>query len=116
MQDADGNWVYIPDRMLSMAALYKFRPWHLCVPGVLILAILFWLFHKSKVTFVANAGGKIIVRRVKRGGKLTEPRDIRKAGSFLEGWYIDPHFMEEWDFSRKVTKNLTLYAKWTEDS
>ena len=115
LNDED-KWVYIPDGMISMAALYKFSLWHLSVPGVLAIAILFWLFRKVKVTFVANTSGRIIVQRVKRNGKLTEPRDIRKTGSILEGWYTDPHFMEGWDFSEKVTRNLTLYAKWIEDS
>ena len=110
-----GQWVYIPDGMLSMAALYKFRLWHLTVPVDLALAILFWLFRKVKVTFIANAGGKITVQRIKRGGKVSEPRDIQRIGSILVGWYTDPHFMEEWDFSGKVTRNLTLYAKWTEE-
>ena len=111
----DGKWVYIPDGMLSMAAMYKFRLWHLSVPGAFALGILFWLSRKKKVTFVANTGGQIAVQRVKRGGRLTEPRNFQKTGSVLIGWYTDPHFMEEWDFGGKVTRNLTLYAKWVEE-
>ena len=116
MLNDEGKWVYIPDGMLSMAALYKFRLWHLSVPVVLGIVILFWLSRKVKVTFIANTSGQIIVQRIKRNGKLTEPRDIRKTGSIVEGWYTDPHFMEGWDFSDKVTRNLTLYAKWIEDA
>ena len=35
---------------------------------------------------------------------------------FFAGWFKDSALTEEYDFSAAVTKNMTLYAKWEEDT
>ena len=45
---------------------------------------------------------------------MTEPTTPAKEGFDFAGWYTDKELKEKYDFSAKVTKNLTLYAAWTE--
>ncbi|UKI38312.1 MAG: InlB B-repeat-containing protein [Clostridiales bacterium] len=35
-------------------------------------------------------------------------------GYAFDGWYSDSGLTKEFDFAMKITKNITLYAKWTE--
>lgn len=66
------------------------------------------------VSFDTNGGNKIASERVNRNGTLTEPTTPAKEGFDFAGWYTDKELKEKYDFSAKVTKNLTLYAAWTE--
>ena len=47
-------------------------------------------------------------------GYLTEPLFTpEREGYVFEGWYRDSYCMAEADFTRPVTSDMTLYAKWT---
>jgi len=47
------------------------------------------------------------------GEKADQPRGITKAGYILDGWCEDDKiFAKKWDFDKKITKEITLYAKW----
>lgn len=67
------------------------------------------------VKFDANGAGSVGSQRVAKGGTVTKPSEIKKDGYTFGGWYLDPDFNEEYDFSAKVTNNITLYAKWIEN-
>lgn len=67
------------------------------------------------VTFTANGGSKTMNQTVARGSTLKKPADPTKNGYTFAGWYTDSKFAEKYDFSSKVTKNMTLYAKWTSE-
>jgi|GEM_PF-2506776 len=47
-------------------------------------------------------------------GNPTEIPHTYRAGYTLEGWYLDKNFNTAYDFSSPVTKNITLYAKWSD--
>ncbi|MBR6352051.1 MAG: InlB B-repeat-containing protein, partial [Firmicutes bacterium] len=49
---------------------------------------------------------------ITHGGKVTKPADPVKAGGSFMGWYTDPGYEHVYDFSRAVTDDLILYAKW----
>jgi uncharacterized repeat protein (TIGR02543 family) len=36
----------------------------------------------------------------------------QKEGYIFEGWYADKELTSKFDFATKITKNITLYAKW----
>ena len=38
-----------------------------------------------------------------------------KEGHKFDGWYADKELTNKFDFASKITKNITLYAKWTEN-
>ena len=65
------------------------------------------------VTFVPDNGQMIAGQSIEDGKTVTKPANPTKKGYEFDGWYTDKKFTEEYDFSTPVTKDLTLYAKWT---
>lgn len=68
------------------------------------------------VTFDPNGGTAVEAQTVSRNGTVTRPEGIRREGYQFAGWYRDPGFTASYDFTKPVTGNLTLYAKWVQDS
>ncbi|MBE7042374.1 MAG: hypothetical protein E7399_02650, partial [Ruminococcaceae bacterium] len=66
------------------------------------------------VTFNTDGGSKITSQRLRRNAKATEPAEPTKDGFEFEGWYTDKEYKNAYDFTAKVTKSITLYAKWVE--
>ena len=66
------------------------------------------------VKFVTNADAKLSSVFVRKNGTLVEPAAITKDGFVFDGWYTDAEFTQKYDFTAKVTKSFTLYAKWVE--
>jgi len=64
------------------------------------------------VTFNSNGGSNIAVQTVKSGGMATRPANPTQSGYTFENWYSDDGLTTVYDFSAKITKNITLYAKW----
>ena len=70
---------------------------------------------KHTVTFVVD-GSTVSSQEVESDEKATEPT-LTQDGFTLDGWYQNAACTgEKWDFSTEVTKNMTLYAKWTENN
>ena len=67
------------------------------------------------VSFDTNGGEKIESVTVVKNQTLKAPQEPTKEGYIFDGWYTDKEFTTEYDFSSKVTKSFTLYAKWTEN-
>ena len=66
------------------------------------------------VSFDSNGGSAVAGQSVASGNLASKPADPVLAGFLFGGWYQDPGLTAPWDFStNKVTKDLTLYAKWT---
>lgn len=62
------------------------------------------------VTFNSN-GGSDVPGQIRANAAATKP-DSRKAGYTLVGWYTDKACTAAYDFTKPVTDNITLYAKW----
>ena len=69
---------------------------------------------KYTVKFETNGGSAIKSITVKKNAVATEPVAPAKDGFKFEGWYTDKELTTAYDFTAKVTKSFTLYAKWTE--
>lgn len=65
------------------------------------------------VAFVTNGGSKIENQTVAQNSAIKEPTAPTKDGFDFAGWYADKALKEKYDFSAKVTSNITLYAAWT---
>ena len=65
------------------------------------------------VKFDSKGGSKVTSQTIKSGEKATMPTDTKKEGYVLDGWYLGN---SEYDFNTPVTKNISLTAKWSEDS
>ena len=66
------------------------------------------------VTFDTRGGSSIDSVKVNRNGTVARPDEPTREGYVFEGWFTDADCTEAYDFDTKVTKNITLYAKWTE--
>lgn len=72
------------------------------------------LYSEHKIKFNTNGGNEIADAIVSYGNKVTKPTDPEKEGYIFNGWYVDSTLENEYDFDTEVTKDLTLYAKWSE--
>lgn len=66
------------------------------------------------VKFESNGGSAVTKQSVKRNGVAKEPTAPTKEGFEFKGWYTDKELKTAYDFTAKVTKSVTLYAKWVE--
>lgn len=77
-----------------------------------------WYFWKAvgtyKVVFEAGEHGKAPDQQIVDSGKTVQkPEELKADGYVFGGWFTDKEYTAEYDFSSAVTKDLTLYAKWT---
>lgn len=68
-----------------------------------------------KVTFDSNGGSSVSSQTVEKGETAKKPTDPTREGYTFDGWFIDINSDDEYSFSTKVTKNITLVAKWIKD-
>jgi len=76
-----------------------------------------WEEQFFKVVFIANGGSpEPAIQRVKRGEKAQKPsaeEEPKMAGYVFKGWMLGE---ELYDFSKEVTKDIVLLAKWAEET
>ena len=68
------------------------------------------------VTFDTNGGSKVESVTVNKNKTVAEPAAPTKEGFTFGGWYEDRELTRSYDFSEKVTGDITLYAKWAEQN
>lgn len=69
------------------------------------------------VSFELNGHGAAIGSiEVREGEKVKKPADPLAAGYTFEGWFTDKELKNAYDFGTPVTKDITLYAKWTKNA
>ncbi len=64
------------------------------------------------VTFDSCGGEEVAVQKVFIGQEVVEQQPVWDDYEFF-GWYTDATYTHKFDFETPITKNLTLYAKWT---
>ncbi len=67
------------------------------------------------VKFNTNGGSNVPAQSIRRNSTANEPKAPTKDGYTFEGWYTDAQCTKAYDFDAKVTKDITLYAKWSEN-
>jgi len=69
------------------------------------------------VVFIANDGIPAPDQQViNSGSKASLPATMTKTGYTFDGWFREEEFINEWNFETYiVNKDLTLYAKWTQN-
>lgn len=68
---------------------------------------------RYEITFDSDGGSKVEKQRVIENKTVSEPKKPTKAGYTFVEWDLDG---KKYDFKTKVTKNITLKAKWEEDA
>ncbi len=72
---------------------------------------------KYTVTFDSQGGSQVAGQTVDDGGIVVKPQDPAKNGCSFGGWYREAGCTTAWNFATDVvTADITLYAKWTENS
>ncbi|HAM14945.1 MAG TPA: hypothetical protein DCP91_03605, partial [Eggerthellaceae bacterium] len=72
---------------------------------------------KHTVSFDANGHGTApAAQEVEDGKTASKPSDPKADGWTFGGWHIDKSCTKAYDFSKRVTADVTLYAKWTQTS
>ena len=66
------------------------------------------------VKFNSRGGSEIADEKVADGKRAARPEDPTRSGYTFGGWYTDEDCTEEYDFTRPVTSDIELFAKWTE--
>lgn len=64
---------------------------------------------KYTVTFDSNGGSKVSKQTLEVGKTAQKPSNPTRSGYTFKGWYLNG---SAYNFSNKVTKNITLTAKW----
>ena len=68
--------------------------------------------NKYTVKFDTQGGSLIDEVSVTKNTAVAKPDDPKKDGYTFVGWFTDEECTLAYDFSEKVTANITLYAKW----
>ena len=66
------------------------------------------------VTFESNGGSEVASLKIESGKLLAKPEDPTREGFSFKGWFTDEKLETAYDFSKAVTGNFKLYAKWAE--
>ena len=75
-----------------------------------------WNINSYKVSFESNGGSSVAAQSVAYNTTASKPADPSKTGYTFADWFTDKDCTKAYDFSSKVTGNITLYAKWNINS
>lgn len=70
-------------------------------------------FGYNVVKFETGGGTEIDDQILKYGATATEPEAPTLDGYDFDGWYTDATYATKFDFTKGITKDTTIYAKWT---
>ena len=68
------------------------------------------------VTFNTNGGSEIPSQTVTRDNVVAKPNNPVKDGYSFEAWYLDEGLTTPFNFSNRISKDTTLFAKWNKNS
>ncbi len=71
-----------------------------------------WNINSCTVSFDSNGGSSVAAQSVTYNTAASKPADPSMTGCTFAGWFTDKDCTTAYDFSSKVTGDITLYAKW----
>ena len=72
-----------------------------------------WTANDYYVSFVTEHGDPPTSQNVKYNGTANDPGKLSEDGYTFIGWYTDDTYDTEFDFTKPIKSNTTVYAKWT---
>lgn len=72
-----------------------------------------WTANDYYVSFVTEHGDPPTSQNVKYNGTANDPGELTAEGYTFIGWYADEAHNTKFDFTKPITSNTTVYAKWT---
>ena len=71
-----------------------------------------WTANDYEVRFITEHGDAPASQNVKYNGTAKDPGKLSAEGYTFIGWYTDHTCTTEFDFTKPITSNTTVYAKW----
>ena len=68
------------------------------------------------ITFDTQGGSEVKPITIAEGATITLPNNPTKEGYVFAGWYLSNALVEEFNITKTITGDITLYAKWIEDN
>ena len=75
-----------------------------------------WTAKDYEVSFITEHGKTPTSQNVKYNGTATNPGELMEDGYTFIGWYADENRTIEFDFTKPITSNTTVYAKWEKNA
>ena len=75
-----------------------------------------WTANDYEVSFVTEHGKTPTSQNVKYNGTANDPGTLTEEGYTFIGWYTDETYTKEFDFTKPITSNTTVYAKWEKNA
>lgn len=95
-QNVEYGWTFTPDDTTHYNA----------VKGKAVV----WVSYYTLI-FEENGGSEVKDVVIEHGKIVSEPTTT-KDGYTFGGWYVDRDLTQKFDFSKPITEDMTLYAKW----
>ena len=70
---------------------------------------------KQIIKFETDGGSEVADLIVETGAVATKPADPTKEGFTFSGWYTEKELKTEFDWSKAITSDWTLFAKWVDE-
>lgn len=75
-----------------------------------------WTANDYEVSFITEHGDPPASQNVKYNGTATDPGTLKADGYTFVGWYADDNYSTEFDFTKPIKSNTTVYAKWEKNA
>ena len=72
-----------------------------------------WTANDYYVSFVTEHSDPPTSQNVKYNGTANDPGKLSAEGYTFDDWYTDDTYSTKFDFTKPITSNTTVYAKWT---
>ena len=72
-----------------------------------------WTANDYEVSFITEYGDAPASQNVPYNGTADNPGTLSAEGYTFDGWYTDDTYSTEFDFTKPIKRNTTVYAKWT---
>ena len=72
-----------------------------------------WTANDYEVSFITEHGNAPTSQNVPYNGTATDPGTLTEEGYTFIGWYTNDTHTTEFDFTKPITGDTTIYAKWT---
>ena len=75
-----------------------------------------WTAKDYEVSFITEHGKTPTSQNVKYNGTATNPGELTEDGYTFGGWYADEKHTTEFDFTKPITGDTKVYAKWEKNA
>lgn len=75
-----------------------------------------WTANDYEVRFITEHGDAPTSQNVKYNGTANDPGELTEDGYTFIGWYADNDYTAEFDFTKPIKSNTTVYAKWEKNA